>query len=338
MDSVFRIASMTKAVTSVAAMQLVEQGLLGLDTPVAEYIPSFADLQVLEGFDEANGQPRLRTPAAPPTVRQLLSHTAGFGYEIWNPMLQQAVARGAAQSLFAPDDQYLQAPLVFDPGTEWQYGINTDWLGRLVEILRDASLEQVFSDQICEPLGMNDTHFSLPNEKVSRLVAQNDRQADGVLVERPRESPPRISAFRGGDGLYSTAPDYACFLQALLNGGEHNGARILSDQTVAVMGQNQIGNVEVGASYSVDKELSNDFELFPGSVNRFGLGFLINGKPVASGRAAGSLTWAGIHNTYFWIDPSSEVCAVLMTQILPFFDDKVLAILDAFELEIYAGR
>lgn len=337
LDSVFRIASMTKAITSVAAMQLVEQGVLELDAPVSRYIPGFSDLQVLEGFDETNQQPRLRKPSTPVTLRQLLSHTAGFGYEIWNPLLQRAVASEAVPSLLASDDSFLRAPLVFDPGSRWEYGINTDWLGRLVEIVRGLTLDQVFKDQIFDPLGMQDTHFNLPPEKVSRLVASYVRQDDGSLMEEPREAPPSVSFFRGGDGLYSTAADYARFLRALLKGGQLDGARILRSETVALMGRNQIGNLEVGALRTVDPQLSNSVDMFPGSSDRFGLGFLINEKAVAGGRAARSLTWAGLRNTFFWIDPTQDVCAVLMMQILPFYDDKAVAILDAFEQEIYSN-
>ena len=337
LDSIFRIASMTKAITSVAAMQLVEQGVIELDTPVSNLIPSFADLEVLEGFDETDQQPRLRKPMTSVTLRQLLSHTAGFGYEIWNSRLQRAVASGAVPSSFVPDDSFLQAPLVFDPGTRWEYGINTDWLGRLVETVRGLPLDQVFKDEIFDPLGMQDTHFNLPSEKTSRLVASYDRQDDGSLIEEPREAPPRVSFFHGGDGLCSTAADYARFLRALLKGGQLDGARILQPETVALMGRNQIGDLEVGALRTVDTRLSNNVDMFPGSSDRFGLGFLINEKPVAGGRSARSLTWAGLRNTFFWIDPSQDVCAVLMMQILPFWDSKAVALLEAFEQEIYSN-
>jgi methyl acetate hydrolase len=335
LDSVFRIASMTKAITCVAAMQLIEQGLVDLDAPVSEYIPSFSDLQVLEGLDETSRQARLRPPATPVTVRQLLSHTAGFGYEIWNPLLHQAVASGAAPSIFASGGEYLQAPLLFDPGSQWQYGISTDWLGRLVEIVRGISLDRALMDEILTPLGMNDTHFNLPTDKVSRLVAQHARLGDGSLAEAPRETPPSVSFFRGGDGLYSTAVDYARFLQALLNGGEGDGTRILKEESVALMGRNQIGDLQAGALSTCDPRLSNSFDLLPDSEAAFGLGFLINQDPVTGGRASGSLAWAGLLNTFFWIDPASNICGVLMTQILPFYDAKVVALFDAFEREIY---
>lgn len=334
-DSVFRIASMTKPITSVAAMQLVEEGALTLDAPVSKYIPSFAELQVLEGFDEVTQEPQLRLAPTPVTVRHLLTHTAGFGYETFNPLLRDVVAVGLVPSIDAGHDGFLQAPLVFDPGDRWHYGINTDWLGRLVETVRGSSLDQLLKDRIFLPLGMQDTHFNLPAGKEPRLVTTHARQEDGGLVEAPRETPTTVSFFSGGGGLFSTAADYTRFLRALLRGGELAGARILKADTVALMGQNQIGELEAGAIPSVSPLLSNNVDFFPGSIDRFGLGFLLNSEPVSGGRASGSLAWAGLYNTYFWIDPAQDVCGVLMTQILPFYDAKVIDLLGDFERAVY---
>ncbi len=334
-DSIFRIASMTKAITSVAAMQLIEEEVVSLDDPVSKYIPSFSELKVLEGFDAETHQPHLRAPSTPVTVRHLLTHTSGFGYEIWNPLLREAVANKMIPGLSAEGDGFLTAPLVFDPGSRWHYGINTDWLGRLVATVRGTRLDQVFAEKIFGPLGMRDTHFNLPPSKTSRLVSTFERKEDGGLMELPRETPPPVSFMSGGGGLYSTASDYARFLRALLNDGSLDNARILRAQTVSLMGQNQIGKLEAGAMRTLDPTLSNDFDFLPSSIDRFGLGFLINSEAVAGGRASGSLTWAGLYNTYFWIDRASGVCGVFMTQILPFYDKRVVDIVEAFERAIY---
>lgn len=335
LDSVFWIASMTKPVTSVAAMQLVEEGHLSLDTPASQYLPSFAELRVLEGIDATTHKLQLRPPKGPVTARQLLTHTAGFGYEMWNPLLHDAMVAGMLPSIEEPKDGFLKAPLVADPGEQWQYGINTNWLGRLVENVRGTDLDQALATHVLRPLRMDDTHFNLPADKVPRLVTLHVRQNDGTLVETPRSTPALVTYFDGGGGLLSTAADYARFLRALLRKGELDGVRILQVETVAMMGQNQIGTFEAGKMRTVMPQLSNDVDFFPGSANRFGLGFLINTQPVDGGRAAGSLAWAGLFNTYFWLDPKRDVCGVLMTQILPFYDSKVVELLNQFERAVY---
>ncbi len=335
-DAIFRFYSMTKAVTSVAAMQLVEAGAIALDAPVADYIPAFAELQVLTGFNDA-GKAQLRAPVGQVTTRQLLNHTAGFGYEMFNPLLLQEVTSGSLASAFSPTGDFLKAPLVFDPGSEWQYGISTDWLGRLIEIVSGEALDAVFRKRIFEPLGMQDTHFNLPAEKASRLVATCHRQANGSLAEAPLTPPSDVEFFSGGGGLYSTAADYTRFVRALLRGGELDGARILRRDTVTLMGENQIADITTGRMQTVMPEASNSVNMFPNSSDRFGLGFLINGEPGGAGKAAGSLSWAGLANTYFWIDPARDICAVLLMQLFPFFDNKAVGVLSQFERAIYSS-
>ena len=336
-DTVFRIASMTKPITSVAAMQLVEEGSLTLDALVSDYIPYFAELQVLEGFDELTGKPKLRFPATPVTVRHLLTHTAGFGYPIWNSLVADAVASELLPRMAPGEVDNLQTPLIFDPGERWHYGINTDWLGRLVETVRGSALDRVFREHILDPLRMEDTHFDLPASEQPRLTTRHARQSDGGLVESLWEAPKTPSFFSGGGGLFSTAVDYVRFLRALLMGGQLEGARILKPETVALMSQNQIGEFEAGVMYAVDPKISNDFDFFPGTSSRFGLGFLLNGKAVDGGRASGSLAWGGIFNTYFWIDRTKDVCGVFMTQILPFFDAAVIDLYGEFERAVYGS-
>ncbi len=335
LDSVFWIASMTKPVTSVAAMQLVEEGHLSLDTPASQYLPGFAELQVLEGIDATTHKLQLRPPKRPVTARHLLTHAAGFGYEMWNPLLHDAMVAGMLPGIEEPGDGFLKAPLVADPGEQWQYGISTNWLGRIVENVRGTDLDQALATHVFRPLRMDDTHFNLPASKVPRLVTLHARQNDGTLVETPRSTPALVTYFDGGGGLLSTAADYTRFLRALLRGGELDGVQILKADTVALMGKNQIGELEAGKMRTVMPQLSNDVDFFPGSANRFGLGFLINTQPVDGGRAAESLAWAGLFNTYFWVDPKQDVCGVLMTQILPFYDAKAIELLGQFERAVY---
>lgn len=335
-DTIFRIASMTKAVTSVAVMQLVEEGKVDLDEPAATYLPALEGREVLEDLDEA-GAPILRPARSPVTVRQLLSHTSGFAYEVWNDSILELVSKGLLTSAGVDGGAFLEAPLVFDPGQRWEYGISVDWLGRLVELVSGQTLDEYFRQHIFEPLGMTDSHFNLPLEKEARLVTVHQRQDDGGLVEAPRETLAPVTFFSGGGGLVSTADDYLRFLRSVLAGGSLDGVEILQPATVQAMAENQIGELEAGAMRTVMPAFSNDFDFFPGSVDRFGLGFLLNSTAVEGGRAAGSLAWAGLYNTYFWIDRERGVCAVLLTQTLPFYDAKTIALLDEFERALYAA-
>ncbi len=332
-DSILQIYSMTKPITSVAIMQLVHKGDVELDVAAAEYLPMLESAQVLDGFD-ADGKPLLRTPKTAVTVRQLLTHTSGYVYEVWNANAAQYAQIGQVDSIFSGGDGFLTSPLAFDPGTSWEYGISTDVLGMLIPAVTGQSLEDYFRVNIFEPLNMYDTSFHLAEQNLPRLATAYSRSSTGDLTALPIRS--NSSFLSGGGGLVSTAPDYIRFLRALLNGGELDGARILNDETIDLMAKNHIGDLEAGTSgSSVIPELSRQFDFFPGSVDRFGLGFLINSDQVPGGRAAGSLAWAGLANTYFWIDRENDLCGVLMTQILPFFDPEVLSLLEDFETAVY---
>ena len=334
-DTIARIASMTKAVTSVAVMQLVEQGKVELDQPVATYMPKFADTKVLSGFG-ADGTPILRAPESPVTIRQLLTHTSGYGYEIWNEDAKRYAASGYVSSIHDGGDGFLDAPLLSDPGTKWEYGISTDILGVLVEVVSGQPLDDYFHEHIFAPLDMPDTYFIVPEEDLSRLATLYAKSSEGELMPIPY-SRPSDTFFSGGAGLYSTAGDYVRLMRAILNGGELDGVRVLQAATVGLMAQNHIGDLEAAHSVvSVAPALSNDFDFMPDSVDKFGLGFLINTKPVPRGRAAGSLAWAGLTNSYYWIDRENDICGVLITQILPFFDADVLALFSEFETAVYA--
>jgi methyl acetate hydrolase len=337
-DSIFRIASMTKPITSVGVMQLVESGRVKLDEPAATYLPELSHVQVLEEFDASTGKAKLRSPNVLPTVRQLLSHTSGFAYDFFDPELHGYVATGAVPSARQGDDGFLKAPLLFDPGSRWEYGISTDWLGKLVEKVSGQTLEDYFRQHIFQPLGMTDTFFDVPPEKQARVVALHQRQDDGSFLEPPPQPFKPVRFFSGGGGLYSTASDYLKFERMLLGGGKLGNKRILQSETVDQMGRNQIGDLMLVELRSSVPQFAKDPIRIPGSLDKFGLGFGINTKPVEGGRSRGSLAWAGIYNTFFWIDPPQKTCTVIMMQILPFSDDAAYSVVEQFERAVYANR
>jgi methyl acetate hydrolase len=332
-DSVFRIASMTKAVTSVAALQLVEQGKLQLDEPIGNVVPDLAAPQMLEGFD-SSGAPRLRPAKRPITLRHLLTHTAGFGYEVWDPDLIRYVSVTGIPSFLTGQLAALQLPLVFDPGDRWEYGINIDWVGRAVEAVAGQPLDAYFSAHIFAPLGMTDTGFVLSAGEASRLVRVHRRGPNGSLEPITMEVPNR-EFFSGGGGLLSTGRDYLTFLGMLLHRGRFDGAALLRPETVALMGQNQIGDIAVRVMKTAMPDLSNDVDLFPGVRCGHGLASVVNAQQGPNGRSAGTLTWAGLFNTYYWIDPQMQVAGVIMTQILPFADHNAVKLYGEFESGVY---
>jgi CubicO group peptidase (beta-lactamase class C family) len=328
-DTIFDIASMTKPVTTVAVLQLVEQGRVALDAPVSEYLPQIAGLQVLDHFD-ADDKMVLTPPPAQPTVRQLLTHTSGYVYEIWNENALKSVTTGQVASFFASADGLL-APLGFAPGSRWEYGISIDIAGLIVEAVADKPLDVYFADHIFTPLGMPDTFYVVPEDKLARRATIHVRTDGGY-----EPAPSLQSRVTGGGGLSTTISDYVCFIRALLNGGEVDGARILEPATVDMMFENQIGEVSVLPGSSAMPDFSNDFDMGFGVPAKWGLGFLLNSEPDPAGRAAGSGSWAGLFNSYFWIDRESDVCALLATQILPFYDAAAVALLKQFEEGVYA--
>jgi CubicO group peptidase (beta-lactamase class C family) len=336
LDTIFRIASMTKAVTSVAAMQLVEQGRLELDHPIGSVLPELSAPQVLEGFDES-GAPRLRPAKRPITLRLLLTHTAGFGYEFLNADLIRYVKTSGTPSTSTGKLASLRLPLVFDPGDRWEYGINIDWAGRAVEAVSAQPLEVYFRDKIFSPLGMTDTDYAPSGAQQSRLVGVHQRKPDGSLEPIPVADPPWREFWSGGGGLNSTGRDYLVFLQMLMHQGSFNGARLLRPETVALMGQNQIGDINAGVAKTAIPSRSNDFDFFPGIPCKWGLGYMINTQPGPNGRSAGSLTWAGIYNTYYWLDPHKHVAGVILTQLLPFADHKAVKLYGEFEAAVYGA-
>jgi methyl acetate hydrolase len=327
LDALFRIASMTKAITSTAAMQLVEQGRFAVEDPVAKYLPEFAKLSVIESFDAATGAYRVRPATRQVTIRHLFTHTSGLGYGFTNPIVRDFKPRAG--------EGYPVGPLVFEPGERWLYSTSTDWLGRLVERISGQSLEDYFGQHIFTPLGMADTSYFVPKDKEARLVTVNRRLADGSMVKDAIQPPTSGFTPIGGGGLSSTASDYIRFTRALLNGGALDGARILTAGSVALMGQNQIGAIGVPAQKTAIPERSDDFSFIADGRDKWGLGFLITADAVPGKRSAGSLSWGGINNTYYWLDPARGITGVIMMQFLPFADRKALALYDTFERGVY---
>jgi methyl acetate hydrolase len=333
-DSIFHIASMTKPVTAVAAMQLVEQGKLGLDDPVARHLPQLAKLQVLEGFDKDTNKPLLRPARKPVLLRHLLTHTSGFVYDNWDANLVRYLKQSGSVD---PDTGTPAHPLMFEPGTRWEYGTSMDWAGRLVEAVSGQTLEEYFQRNILQPLGMKDTSFIVPEDKFDRLVSVWQRQGDGSLKESPRTPPAPPKSYNGGGGLNSTPRDYVRFMQMILRrGGAGGGQQVLRPRTVDLMASNRIGGLSAGKLKSVNPENSSDVDFHPGFTDGFGFGFLINSKAYQGGRSAGSLAWAGIRNTFFWIDPRRGICATLMMQFYPFCDREAMGLLRDFEQSVYA--
>jgi CubicO group peptidase (beta-lactamase class C family) len=334
-DSVFWIASLTKAVTSVAAMQLVEQGRLSLDGPIAAVLPDLAEPRVLEGF-AADGSPKLRRARGPITLRQLLTHTAGFCYDTFNADMAAYLERTGTPPVVSCTNAALRLPLTSDPGTRWQYGISTDWVGKAVEAISGQRLDAYFRDNIFAPLGMNDTAFKISNAMRQRLVGMHARGPDGSLIPMPFEVEQEPEVLLGGGSLYGTAADYLAFTQMILNKGRGNGRQLLKPETVDLMGRNHIGDLLVPRFTSAVPALSNDLDLYPDMPKKWGLGFLINTVRSPEGRSAGSLAWAGIANGYYWIDPARDVAGVIQMQLVPFADPDCLDVFAAFERSIYA--
>ena len=337
LDTVCWIASMTKAITGAAAMQLVERGELHLDAPASDVLPGLADAGVLEGFDD-DGQPVVRPARAPITLRHLLTHTAGFGYQNWSePMLRYLQATGThlitSGELVA---MTTTVPALFDPGERWMYGINLDFVGRMVEEASGQRLDDYFGEHIGGPLGMDSTAFSLNDEMQARQSAVHARLPDGSLTAIDLARSPEPEFPSGGGGLYSTVEDYCRFLQMILGRGSRDGVEVLRAETVDQMTVNNMGDLRVVALPAVMPEITNDAEFFPGVEKTWGLTFQINEEPLPTGRPAGGLMWAGIANSYFWIDMENQVAGTYISQQLPFADARSYQLYEDIETATYS--
>jgi methyl acetate hydrolase len=334
-DSVFWIASMTKPVTCAAAMQMVKRGRLSLDGPIRDVLPELGSPRVLTGFD-ASGQPQYRPARRPVTLRHLLTHTAGFCYPIWNRDLARYMEATGHPSTATGLKKSLDLPLLFDPGERWEYGINIDWVGQAVERVSGRTLGAYFQDHIFAPLGMTSTSFKLTPGQRRRLVKVHARQPDGSLkpIDFEIKQDPEFEA--GGGGLYSTAGDYMRFCQMFLHDGQAaDGQQVLRPETVAAMGRNQMGDLKVNLLPTHEPALSADAEFFPGMVKTWSTAFMLNTEPAPTGRSPNSLAWAGLANTFFWIDPTRKVTGIILMQVLPFVDPQAIGTFTRFETETY---
>jgi len=329
-DTVFWIASMTKALTSVAVMQLIEQGRVGLDQNAADFIPALADAPILDGF-EANGAPRTRPGTKPITIRHLLTHTSGFGYAFLSPELARV-----ADHLQTPLDRYLELPRLFEAGERWQYGVGIDFAGQVVEAVSGKGLDVYLKEAVFDVLGMENSTFDPSPAQLARKAAMHARMPDGALVPAEFNLPAPPNPMLGGGGLYSTAPDYLAFLDALLGGGASARGRILKPESMKYVTDNHVGDIACGPMISSNPGFSNDHEPMPGVPKRWTLGFLTNLEQGPDGRGAGSLAWAGLSNCYYWLDIKAGVAGVILMQLLPFADERALQAFSAFERAVYA--
>ena len=337
LDSVFGLASMTKALTSAGAMQLVEQGKLTLDGPIADILPELAAPRVLEGFSDA-GIPVLRPAAGPITLRHLLTHSAGYGYDTWNVEIGQWMAHAGVLRMPRNSSELAAMPLLFDPGTRWNYGINTDIAGKAMEAATGQRLDHYLREALFGPLRMTDTTATPTDAQRARLAHPHQRDADGTL--RPLDhrfgGPPGWGI--GGGGLLGTGRDYLRFIRMILNKGNLDGARVLWPRSIGAMSRNGLGDgIRVTPMRSTQPAISNDAEFLPGSRKSWSTAFMVNEEASATGRNPGSLAWAGIANTYFWIDPTADVGGVVLMQIFPFADGPALDLFAAFERAVYGS-
>ncbi len=335
-STVFWIASMTKAIVSVAALQLVERGKLSLDGDLSALLPDLKALEVLDGVD-AGGAPKTRPAKGAVTLRQLLTHTSGFGYAWLSAELAAWVQSTGAAGPTGGTRAAHRQPLLFDPGQGWAYGIGIDWAGIAVEAASGLRLDAYLDENIVGPLAMTDTGFALPAEREARRAGMHARTPAGGLAAIPFGMPVDPEVLSGGGGLYGTAGDYARFLRMLLNGGELGGTRVLSAKTVAALGEIQTGELRAGAWKTAAANLSHDIDLFPGMLTGWGLTGMINPEPSPNGRGAGSLAWAGLGNCYYWADPAAGKAGLILSQVLPFGDPEVLDLFAALERGAY-GR
>ena len=334
-DTVGWIASMTKALTGAAAMQLVERGRLDLDAPAASIVPYLDEVPVLEGFDD-EGRPRTRPRRGAITLRHLLTHTAGFSYEIWSDAIVRYQEATGTPGIITCEEAALTTPLLFDPGEKWDYGINIDWAGKMVEAVSGQKLGEYLSENLLGPLGMNDTAFRITDGMRARLARIHQRAEDGTLEPQMELEIAQDPEFEmGGGGLYGTVGDYLRFIRMILNRGRADGEQVLKPETVDMMSRNQMGDLLVGALKAAIPTLSNDAEFFPGMAKSWGLTFMINDEQAPTGRSAGSLGWAGLANSYFWIDPAKGIGGAYLTQLFPLVDEKSFPLYMSFEQATY---
>jgi methyl acetate hydrolase len=336
-DTVFALFSTTKSITGTAILQCVEEGLLDLDAPAKTYVPDIAMLQVIEGFDGA-GQPKLRPPRRDITTRMLMLHTAGLSYDFASDVYQRLAKDHGQVGITTGQRAALFTPLLFEPGERWEYGSNIDWCGQIVEAVRGSRLGDVMAEHIFAPCGMTDTAFTMTPSMRERLAGMHHRAADGSLAHNPKFVLPQTPEIHmGGHGLYGTVGDYGRFMRMYLNDGMGDVARVLKPETVRMAEKNGLGDKKVSMLRSSNPALSNDAEFFPGQSKSWALSFMVNDEAAPTGRPAGSLSWAGLGNLYYWIDRKTGIAGFWATQILPFADHTAVSHYLKFETAVYSS-
>lgn len=335
-DTVFAIFSTTKAITGTAVLQCVEDGKLDLDAPAKNYVPDIGKLEVLDGFD-AKGNPKLRAPARDITTRMLMLHTAGLGYDFFNANYFRLAQERGQPSVVTCSKASLNTPLLFDPGDKWEYGSNIDWAGQVVESIRGKRLGEVMRERIFAPLGMEDIAFSLTPSMRSRLATIHQREADGSLTPLPdMQLPSEPEVHMGGHGLYGSIGEYMKFIRMWLNDGAGSEGRVLKKETVEAAVRNGLqAHQTVTMLPGIIPSLSNDAEFFPG-LKSWCLTFMVNDEDAPTGRPAGAIGWAGLANTFYWIDRKNGFGGYWATQILPFGDPTSFGGYLEFETAAYA--
>jgi methyl acetate hydrolase len=332
-DTVFRIFSMTKAVGSMAAMILMDRGQLSADATVESIVPEFAELKLLEGFG-ADG-PKLRAPRVKATVRHLATHTSGLTYEFWNTDMPRYMEATGALTILSGLETAMNYPLLFEPGTRWDYGVGIDWLGRVVEKVDGRRIDRFCREEIFEPLRMPDTAFEVEPHMAARLASVSIRGEDGTFGDFALAPPSNPEFYGMGHALYSTAPDYMRFLRMVLNKGTLDGARIVSEAGLASMLANQIGSTPIPCLKTAAPPITADAEFFPGRRKSHSMAFMRFDEDVPGMRHAGSQGWAGVLNSHYWFDPKADLAGLLMTQSLPFIEPRFAATYERFERAAY---
>lgn len=334
LDTVAWIASMTKAITSTAAVKLADEGKLSLDAPARQWFEPLGNAKVLEGFDDA-GQPILRAPRREVTLRHLLTHTAGYGYEFFSADMLRFQQATGTPGVISCANAVFNNPLLFDPGERWNYGISTEFVGKIIEAVTGQRLGEHLRESLLEPLGMHDTAFRLSENAMGRLASVHRREKDGSLSPRRMLIEQNPEFEMGGGGLYSTAQDYAKFLRLFLNQGQAGGQRLLSDRALELLTRNALQGQSVVPLASSIPAVTHDLNLYPGVQKQWSLAFQINAQPLPTGRSAGSLMWAGLANSYFWLDLQRGIGGVYITQVVPFLDPSAVESFMAFETAAY---
>ncbi len=337
-DTVLAAFSTTKAITGTVALQLAEEGRLDLDAPARRYVPQIGELRVIEGLD-AQGQPRLRAPRSEITTRMLLLHTAGLGYAFCNEIYDRLAREHGQPGVATASMASLMTPLLFEPGTRWEYGSGVDWAGLVIESITGRRLGAAMAERVLAPLGMTSTAFTLTPDMQARRASLHRREADGALTALPDfvlPQPPEIDM--GGHGLYSTVPDYMKFIRMWLNDGAGPEGPVLRPETVQMAVRNGLGALKIRGLPGVRPHVSNDVEFFPGQPKSWALSFMVNDVDAPTGRPAGSLGWAGLANLYYWIDRRNGIGGFWGTQLLPFADAASFGGYLAFETAVYAHR